>query len=50
MKRGRVVRDDEGAWASASGGKRAAGLVLGLLLTLVLLAPLVLIAYFLLNR
>jgi hypothetical protein len=50
VKRSRLVRDDEGAWASASPSKRALGLVVSLLLALVLLAPLVLIVYFLLNR
>jgi len=45
------VRDDDGAWASASTGKRIAGLVLGLLLGgLVLLIPVVLIVVFLVGR
>ena len=45
------VRDDSGAWGSASTGKRVLGLVLGLLLSgLVLLVPVVLIVLFLAGR
>lgn len=48
MKRARIVRDDEGAWASATWGKRALGLILSAILGVVLLLPL--IVWFLANR
>ena len=44
------VRDDDGAWASASVGRRIAGLVLGLALSGLVLVPLVLIGLFLIGR
>lgn len=47
----KLVNDTDGAWTSASTGKRIVGLVLGILLSgLVLLIPVALIVLFLAGR
>ena len=50
MKRGPLIRDDDGAWATAGRGKQALGLVFGGLLSLLVFVPIILIVYFLLIR
>jgi hypothetical protein len=46
----KLVRDDEGAWKSATKGQRAVGLVVGLALGAVLVLPVVLVVLFLIGR